>query len=224
MKKFLFLFLLLASCSSNNVTEIGSPITSKQKTVVSATLKSVNAAAQGLLGALDTDSVISRDLVRSLGGEETDFDCSFDRDTKTLDCACPLSGRFQIVFSADFEAVAGVVTIDQEGDFTFESCEIAACDDSVVLDGSFSHLLSGQLELISRDGNLTGTSSTESECAGTIYDSDNDYGFDIEQTLDESAASFSGQFCFEDELIIFDTLDELVTAVDPEGTCNDFEP
>ena len=150
-----------------------------------------------------------------------DFSCSQDQDDNRTTCTCPVGGSMvHTLTDGDPEMTGGVVTFSNEVEITFNDCTLLTCDESVVLSGTAEGSISGTFSAMAGDTETTTTIGTTESCSGMTA-GDQTYGFSMTiVTSGISSHEFSGEFCITDP-VSFDSLDELQTAFDPEGTCSD---
>lgn len=217
-----FLFLACGTTNTNGITEVGNPTTTTTKmTASSATLKAVN---YSYLGLADSFGPANLEQTLTLGGATTNFDCSYDIDTKTESCTCSGGGSIEHVFDSGLERAQETLIFNHAVTTTFTGCIVNTCETDVRLDGTSNATVTGSLNLVTHVGSLQVVMATDEDCRGLTHQSADLFGASLTVDFADTSTTYAGNFCIENDDIPFTTLEELRQSVDPDTTCADFEP
>lgn len=231
MKKLILIVcaaFFLSSCSTsgdNNVTEVGNPqgtSTTNKTLVAGATLQIMNASLTGLADNLPAplDGELVRNLSYATSGT-TDFSCSFDEDSRTLICDCPVSGSFELALDSESERDGGTITVATDFTMALDACSLTVCDESIIHDGSYTGTLTGTLSIATRDLAVTFDAASISTCGELTHNTDTTYGFGIGFGFDGGAVTADGTLCVDGEEITFEDIADLASQVDPDDACEE---
>ncbi len=209
------IFLLTLSCGgTNNITEVGNPVSTKNAATASATTK---ALTQGTTGFLTSPNLSYVTI------QTENFDCELTILSRTLTCQCPVGGSFTRTYDSVISFGDSSLTLDRAFSTEFEDCMITTCDQTVTLSGSTTGSMLGSYNTDTATGDLTAESTTTEDCSGMLS-GDIDYGFDKTLTYDGSDVEFAGSYCYDGDALTFTSIQDLQDALDPDGDCDDFGP
>lgn len=237
--KTLFLIFSLAAfgCSSgNNITEVGNPTT--VATTTNGTTQALTNTVNGLLGSVSGEALIKGVKKKNMreGNEESadgeeeqateedevetedDYSCLFSEDGTSLVCDCPNGGTITETFEDSFSETEDEVTLNSIFTVEFADCVVSSCGEDITLNGEVSGTFDGAIDFITEEVAIEVNYGTEEECSGLTSNSTT-IGFEITLTTDGSTEEVFGTFCVDDEIIEFDSIEELEQTVDPENAC-----
>lgn len=148
------------------------------------------------------------------------YDCTVSSDQTGQTCACPGGGSVTYSYNEQFVILATGGSFDQSMTVTFNDCAVPSCGDDQTINGQVTGTVSGT---ISDDGFMaTAVMATAGECDGLSV-GDTELGFSFTMTLDGSSESVSGEMAIAPECVVieFDSWDDLMGDLDPDGACEE---
>lgn len=148
------------------------------------------------------------------------YSCTISEDHTSQTCDCPGGGSVTYSYGDEFVVLETGGSFEQTTTVTFDACVVPSCGGDQTMNGEVSGHISGT---VSETGFMaTASMATAGECSGLTV-GDTELGFSFTMTLDGTSETVSGEIAVAPacEVITFDSWDDLMTEIDPDGTCEE---